>query len=421
MRCIMFFLAIKHLVSRKRQSFFTLVGIFFGTAAFVIISGFFGGFKNYLTDQLVSGEAHIKITKNDEKTHPDAIEQGLLRSPLEHMKWIRKPNPRLNVTEIKDPLGWVEKIKATPGVVAVGFQYSTTALITRAGVSQSTHLVGTEPDAQVQITNIASQVISGHFLDLKKGLDLLVIGQTLADDLGVSLNDVVTVTSSNNIVYPMKIVGIFSSGNRQGERGTAYTSLSTAQKIGGQNSKINQISVTVQDYLKAGDIANQWKASSRDKVESWDQANSGFLSIFQTQDLMRYATTSILLLVAGFGIYNILSMVVLQKRKDIAILRSMGFGQNDVLILFLLQGIILGCLGSLLGTSVGYLVCEWLTTLTMSTPESATAIHVNISFNLSIYLQALFLGIGASCIAAYLPSRSAANMTPIDIIRAGAE
>jgi lipoprotein-releasing system permease protein len=417
----MIFLALKHLISRKRQSFFTLVGIFFGTAAFVIISGFFGGFKNYLTDQLVSNDAHIKVTKNDEKTNPETIALALKRDSSEHINWIRKPNPRLNVSEIKDPQGWVKKIKSTPGVIAVGFQYSTTALITKAGISQSANLVGTEPEAQAKITNIESKMIKGNFLELKKGLDLLVIGQTLSEDLGVSVDDVVAVTSSNNIVYPMKVVGIFSSGNRAGDRGTAYTSLSTAQKIGGQNGKINQISVTVNDHLKAGVIANQWKASSRDKVESWDQANSGFLSIFKTQDLMRYATTSILLLVAGFGIYNILSMVVMQKRKDIAILRSMGFDHQDVLILFLLQGIILGCLGSILGTGIGFLVCKWLTTLTMSTPESSVAMNVNISFNLSIYLQALFLGIGASCIAAYLPSRSAANMTPIDIIRAGAE
>lgn len=415
----MIFLALKHLISRKRQSFFTLVGIFFGTAAFVIISGFFLGFRNYLTDQLVSGDAHIKVTKNNEKTDAESIIEVLQRGSGEHLNWLQRPNPRLNVSEIKNPQGWIEKIKSNTEVVAVGFQFSTTALITKSGLSQSASIVGTDIEEQAKITNIASKVIKGSFLDLRKGLDLLVIGETLAEDLGVSVDDFVKVTAANNLSYPMKIVGIFSSGNKQGERATAYTSLTTAQKIASQNGKINQISVKVTDTLRAADIANSWKNFSKDKVESWDQASASFLSIFQTQDIMRYATTTILLLVAGFGIYNILSMVVMQKRKDIAILRSMGFDDLDVLQLFLIQGMILGIVGSFFGILSGYGICRFLETLTMGGPGGVRA--VAMSFDVSIYLQSLLLGIGVSCLAAYLPSKSAARMTPIDIIRAGAE
>ncbi len=415
----MIFLALKHLISRKRQSFFTLVGIFFGTAAFVIISGFFLGFRIYLTDQLVSGDAHIKVTKNNEKTDPEAIIEVLQRGSHEHLAWLQRPNPRLNASDIRNPQGWLEKIKSNSDVLAVGFQFSATALIARAGLSQSASLVGTDIDEQAKITNIESKMVKGSFLDLKKGLDLLVIGKALSEDLGVTVDDSVMVTSSNNLSYPMKIVGIFSTGNIQGEKATAYTSLATAQKVAGQNGKINQISVKVKDPLRAGDIANEWKSFSKDKVESWDQANASFLSIFQTQDIMRYATTTILLLVAGFGIYNILSMVVMQKRRDIAILRSMGFDHIDVLQLFLVQGVILGAIGSALGISTGYLICRALATFTMGGPGGVRA--VSMSFDPSIYIQSLVLGVSVSCLAAYLPSRSAAKMTPIDIIRAGAE
>lgn len=414
----MIFLAFKHLISRRRQSFFTLVGIFFGTAAFVIISGFFLGFRQYLTDSLVSGDAHIKVTKNDEKVDSDIIEDSLSRGD-EYLAWIKQPNPRVIVSDIRNPQGWLEKIKSNPEVVAVGFQFSTTALITKSGISQSAQIIGTEPDQQIQITNIATKIIKGSFLELKKGLDLLVIGETLANDLGVVVDDIVVVTSSNNNSYPMKIVGIYSSGNRHLDRATAYTSISTAQKMTGQNGAINQISVKVKDTLKAAQMADEWKNFSKDKVESWDQANSNFLSIFQTQDLMRYSTISILLLVAGFGIYNILSMVVMQKRKDIAILRSMGFDSGDILKLFLLQGVILGTLGSILGVCVGYVVCRFLATVRMGGPMGSNL--VQIAFNFDIYVKAVCLGIGASCVAAYLPSHSASQMTPIDIIRAGAE
>lgn len=414
----MIFLALKHLVSRRRQSIFTLIGIFFGTAAYVIISGFFLGFREYLTDQLVSNDAHIKVTKNDEKTDTESIIEVLMRNN-EHLAWIRQPNPRINASEIQNPLGWVEKIKSSPEVTAVGFQYSVTALISKAGISQSASLIGTEPDQQVKITNIETKMIKGQFKDLKRGLDLVVLGETLANDMGVTLDDIVTVSSATGLSFPMKVVGIYSLGNRHSERGTVYTSLSTAQKLGAQNGQINQISIKTKDYYKAASIADDWKSFSKDKVESWDQANASFLSIFQTQDIMRYSTITILLLVAGFGIYNILSMVVMQKRRDIAILRSMGFDAEDILVLFLLQGSILGTLGSFLGVFVGYFICGYLETLTMGGPAGGT--HMHIAYDYDIYVKAVVLGIGASMIAAYLPSRSASLMTPIDIIRAGAE
>lgn len=415
----MVFLALRHLFARKRQSLFTLVGIFLGTASFVLISGFFLGFQNYLTDQLVSNDAHIKVSKNDEKTSPEAISQALMRFPGERIHWIRAPNPRLNSTEIKNQLGWVERIKSTRDVEAVGIQYTTTALISKAGISQSASLIGVEPEAQLKITNIGERIVKGDFADLRRGMDLVVIGETLADDLGVGLEDIINVTASSGSNYPMKIVAIYSSGNRMGDRGTAYTSLSTAQKVGRQNGAISQISVRVKDPNRAAEIAERWKNVSLDKVESWDQANASFLSIFQTQDMMRYGTITVLLMVASFGIYNVLSMVVMQKRRDIAILRSMGFEHSDVLKLFLLQGVILGLLGSLLGLGIGFAICKFLSTLTMTTPQGSSSI--NMSFDLAIYTKALALGIGASCVAAYLPSRSAAKMTPIDIIRAGAE
>jgi lipoprotein-releasing system permease protein len=413
------FLAFKHLLFRKRQSFFTLLGIFFGTSAFVVISGFFLGFQNYLTDQLVSGDAHIKITRNDERIDSEIIIDSLRKDESEHFSWIRKPNPRLNITEINNPQGWMEKAKMHPDVIAASFQFSTTVLISKAGISQSANLIGTDIDQQLKITNIGSKVTEGKFEDLKRGMDNIVIGETLARDLGITIDDTVQVSASGVGLQPMKVVGIFASGSRQSERGTSYTSLTTAQKVAGRTGAINQISVRVRDSLNAGSIATEWKSRSKDKVESWDQSNASFLSIFQTQDLMRYATTTVLLLVAGFGIYNILSMVVMQKRKDIAILRSMGFDDGDVLKLFLLQGVLLGIIGSLAGIGAGFGLSIFLSNFSMATPTGT--ITVNMSFDPQIYVIAVAFGIVTSCIAAYLPSRSAASMTPIAIIRAGAE
>jgi len=414
----MIYLAFKHILNRRRQSLFTLLGIYFGTAAFVVISGFFLGFREYLIGELVSGDAHIKITKNDEKID-DVMLAGFLKEPQEMFAWVQPPTSKLRELTIYNPLGWQELIQAHPAYSASEFLFSTTVLMTKAGASYSSTLIGVEAEQHLRITNIKEKMLHGDFSQLSRGMDLIVIGKSLADELALRLDDHVNVTSPLGQQFSMKVVGIFSGGSRMMERGSVYTGLTTAQKVAGQVGKINQISVRVKDHTVASSIANEWKSFSREKVESWDQANASFLSIFATQDMLRYATTSIILIVAGFGIYNVLSMVVMQKRRDVAILKSFGYEDSDILKLFLVQGITLGVIGSLLGTASGVLITQYLSTLTAGGPMGASKLRM--SFDVSIYYRAILLGVGASLIAAYIPSRFASRMTPIEIIRSGAD
>lgn len=414
----MIYLAIQHIINRRRQSLFTLLGIFFGTAAFIVISGFFLGFREYLIEQLVSGDAHIKITKSEEKLDATTI-ANYLKEPQEVFLWTELPNSKINDLDIYNRLGWMELIQSHPSFVAAEYQYSTTVLLERAGSSYSCTLTGVQADQHIKITNIKDKIIAGDFEELSRGMDLIVIGKALAEEMAVKVDDHINVVSSLGQSFSMKVVGIYSSGNRMGEKINAYTGLSTAQKISAQVGKINQISVRVKDYSIASKIADEWKTFSREKVESWDQANANFLSIFKTQDMLRYATTSVILLVAGFGIYNVLSMVVMQKRKDVAILKSIGYDNSDILKLFLFQGIALGAIGSILGALTGFLITKYLSTLTLSGPMGVQ--KISMSFDPSIYYRAILLGVGASIIAAYIPSRSASRLAPIEIIRSGAE
>lgn len=411
----MIFLAIKHLTKRKKQTIFTILGVFMGSIAFVVISGFFGGFKLFMTNSLVAGDAHIKITQNDEKLDPTYIKETLKPKGV-LAKWVREPNPRIDLQEIKNVSGWINRLENDSQVKAVGKQYSTTGVAKNAGVSLSVSVIGVQPEKQVLITNIGEKIVQGNIVDIGRGNDRVAIGVSLSEELSVGMGDTLRITASDGQIYGLKIVAVFDMGNANANKTNVYTSVSSAQRIGNENGKINQISVRIDDYQSAAALATQWKSRSRDKVESWDQANSNTLSIFVLQDFMRYLIIAIILLVAAFGIYNILNMVVSQKRKDIAILRSMGFDENDILKLFLFQGVFLGIVGSILGVFFGYLVCLYLQTLSFGPSGKLT-----IAFGASIYLTALGLGVFVSALASYLPSRAASKLTPIDIIRSGGE
>jgi lipoprotein-releasing system permease protein len=136
------------------------------------------------------------------------------------------------------------------------------------------------------------------------------------------------------------------------------------------------------------------------------------------QDTIRYSVTIAILVISGFGIYNILNVLINQKKREIAILRSIGYESNDINLIFLIQGVILGLVGSILGMLVGYLICLKLSTLSFNSPYLSTKTgKMLISYDLKIYFQAFFLAIFSTLLASILPARSAGKLQPIEIIR----
>ncbi|HEX7674086.1 MAG TPA: FtsX-like permease family protein [Bdellovibrio sp.] len=414
----MVFLAAKHLMARKKQSLVTLLGIFIGTLAFIMISGFFSAQQNYMIDMMVSGDAHIKIQARERLIIKEEVEKFLFPE-YKNFVWLRAPAGRRAAAAIENPPGWYERFKDYTEVVAATSVYTATGLLSNNGTNYSLSITGAKPSEQVKITNIASKIIKGNYLDLEKGTGSIVVGKELASDFAKEVGDTITLTTTDGRQLPFKIVAIFSTGERRAEISQAYTTLTDAQKIGNVSGQISQISVKVKNFRDASKLADSWKATSYDSVQSWDQLNSQLLQMFTTQDMTQYLVTGVIMLVAGFGIYNILNMVVTQKRKDIAILRSMGYESKDIIRLFLLQGALLGLTGGLLGCLASFLFSKALGDIHMGGPFSGAT--MTIDFNIYTYLQALLISNGAALLASYLPSRNASKLTPIEIIRSGAE
>jgi lipoprotein-releasing system permease protein len=155
---------------------------------------------------------------------------------------------------------------------------------------------------------------------------------------------------------------------------------------------------------------------SSDTVESWDQRYKSRLEMMKTQDTIRNITTISFIIIIAFGIYNILNMAVNHKTKDIAILRSIGFNQNDTVFLFLIQGALLGLIGGILGVSAGFGICKLLESMKIQMgPRTMT-----IAWDIAIYLKAFFLVTFSALIASYFPAKAAGKLSPIEIIRGAA-
>lgn len=411
----MFFLAIRHLLSRKRQSALTLVGIVLGTAAYVVISGMMLGFQSFIVDQLVNNDAQIRISPREEIITEHSMDEDFYGAGA-LVNWIAPPSGRRDNAYILYPRSWFDRMDEMPEVAAYSQQLVAQVIVTRAKVAKAARLVGSDPSRQSQVTNIDKYMVKGRFADIGISGNRILVGDGLLKQLGAAVPETLLLSVGKGQAQPFKVVGSFHLGVKNLDESMIFGALADVQKLNGTPSRISDIAVRLHDVGAAGDLASSMNILSEEKVQSWDQANEGIMSVFRTQDIVRNSMTISILIVAGFGIYNILSMAVNHKRREIAILRSIGYESKDIVTLFLTQGVILGALGGIIGCALGYGICEIMARIPIA-ERGLGGNRMIIVFFPGIYVRGFLLAFGSASVASFLPARAAGKLSPIDIIR----
>lgn len=414
----MIFLSLRYLLDRRRQTLFTLLGVFFGTTAYVAVSGFFLGFQGYLVEQLVNNSAQVHIQARQDYLSEHKLDRAFYGTDFAHVFWMSPPIGLEGFLGVQNPQSWYARLRADPRVEAFSPQLSAPALFSNGETSFSSSLIGCDPLQQAKVTSIAEYMVEGQFSDIAAGGNRIILGDELAKRIGAGLNENINVAVGKNTPIPFKVVGRYSLGNRNGDL-AAYAAIGDVQLLNQTPNRVNEIAVRLKDYTQAAAIATAWSKIAPELTESWDQMMANILSMFKVQNALRYSMIAVVLIVAGFGIYNVLNMTVNQKRQDIAILRSMGYDTFDIVMLFFMQGLILGITGGVLGLICGYFLCLYLQTISFSGPMASRPTTLHISLDASIYFQAAALALLAASVASILPARSAGKLTPIEIIRAG--
>ena len=412
----MLFLAIKQLLARPRQTLLALLGITFGTAAFLILSGMMLGFREYLIQRLINTTAHVSIKAEESVIEEHSLDRYFFPGAL--VKWLVSPVSHNEPPHIEYPQGWFDRLDADNNVLAYAPQITAQVLVSRGKLTRNIVLIGVEAQKQVRATDVQDDMTVGKFLELDKGGFQVIIGESMAQKLGVHIDDTLNIVTIKGTVVPAKVAGFFSTGMTQIDDVTAYAPIHYVQLANQTPGQVSQIIVKLKDITQARKIADQWASISREKVESWDEANANFFQVFKMQDMIRYILSFVVLTIAAFGIYNILNMMILQKRGEIAILRSMGYEAMDIIQLFLSQGLILGFLGGLLGSGLGTLVCLYIETVSFSAGVGVTKInHMLIAWHFSHYAIGFSLAFLSGLVAGFLPARAASRLNPIDILR----
>jgi lipoprotein-releasing system permease protein len=383
-------IALKHLLSRKRQSLVSLLGIILGTGFFLAISSLMVGSEKDFLRRLVDNSPHITISDD-------------FRSPR-----IQPAEKELAAIEIRSKPG----IQASEMLVGQG-------LVTFAGKDTGVTLNGVIPEDLRLVSTIEQYLISGKVDDLITNPDGVLLGSELAKNLAIKKGDIFTVVGPSGTVRNLKVLGIFRTGRRSYDENQVFIHITRAQSLLDRVNRINSIIVKIPKPSEALSLSREIENRFMYKSISWQEASEDLLSTFKIRNTIMYTVVSAVLIVAAFGIYNVISTVVLEKQRDIAILKSIGFEPTDILKIFLLQGIILGVVGCALGLPFGMGLMGALMNIKFTPPGSTQVVGMPVDWGILQFLIAISFALGASILAAYLPARKAAKVNPVDIIRGG--
>lgn len=413
---IIFSISKKHLLTRKRQSIVAALGVTFGIGAYIILMSFMTGLNGLLDDLILNRTPHIHIF-NEVSSNPNQP-IDVANDSDESMIVVHSVKPRQETSRVHNALAIISELNKRSDVLKATAMVQANAFYLGGATKLNGALMGINVQDEVDYYNLSNYVTDGQALDLKKTQNGILIGKGVADKLSLNKGDLVQVANTRGDIYSLKIVGFFQSGLAQVDDVQSYVNIKTAQRILGESSNfITDINVKLLDMAKAPDVGRQLEREYGVHAVDIQTANAQFDTGSEIRSLISYAVSFTLLLVAGFGIYNILNMMIYEKLNDIAILRATGFSSSDVRWIFLNQALMIGIVGGILGLLIGLFVSYLISIAPFETTAMPTVKTFPVNFNPSYYSTGLIFALISTFMAGILPARKAGRIDPVDIIR----
>lgn len=405
-----------HLQTRLKQTSVAALGVTFGIGTFIIMMGFMTGLNGLLDGLVLNRTPHIHIYNEIKPTEVQPIE--LSEEFLGNFNIIRNVKPKESLVRVHNALPLIselEKDKRVKGVTAQAIA----RVFYVAGSIQLTGVVnGIDIMKEINLFNFGDYIISGSGEDLLKSNNGILLGAGIAKKMSVSKGDKINVSTPDGGTFPLKIVGIYQSGLAEVDNTQSFVNLKTAQQLLGENNNyISDINVKLYDMDLAPEMSKELMKSFDLTAKDIQTANAQFETGTSIRNLITYAVSITLLIVAGFGIYNILNMMIYEKMNDIAILKATGFSGSDVKKIFISQAVIIGLIGGLLGLILGFIGSVIIDNAPFNTEAMPTIKTYPISYNPLFYIVGIVFAMISTFLAGYLPSRKAEKIDPVEIIR----
>ncbi len=396
--------ALRFLREGPLQTLFIVSGVSIGVAVIVFMSGLLTGLQANLIKRVLTSQAHVTLQPRDEIARPlrqdgDAAELATIQMPLQRMR----------STDQWQAI--VRTLHDDPEIVAVSPVAAGSALALRGEATRAISLIGIEPETYFRIVRLSDNLTAGT---MRLTSQDILIGIELARYLGVGVGDRLTVTAAARTSGALTVTGIFDLGNRSVNERNVYVSLRTAQNLLDLIGGVTSLEIAVADVYAAEAIARRLQPMTGAAAYSWIATNAQFFSAVQAQSLSSTVIRLFVGLSVALGIASVLVVSVIQRSKDVGILRAMGTSRGQILRIFLIQGGLIGLVGAVAGSGMG---TAGLIVFHDYVRQADGSELIPLVFERSLFIGAGILATLTGVLAAMAPALRAARLDPAAAIR----
>jgi len=406
-----------HLLLRKKQTTVAILGVTFGIAMFILMISFMQGVNQFLEDTMLAATPDIHIF-NDVKTDYSVSIAGEYFKDSNKLVMVNHPKPKEITLNIKNAGGIIADIKRNPLVTAVSPLLTTQVFYNYGPVQINGSIDGVNILEETRLYDLESKMVEGKTDNLLTSDNGIIMGKGLAKKLNVRTGDLISLSTSAGSTMRFRIVGVFQIGIGTIDNVKSYVNLFNMQQLLNKDrSHITDINIRLKNKNLAVAEARRMCRQYGYKSDDWQTNNASIMATFVIRDVLTYVVSITLLMVAGFGIYNIMNMTIANKMKDIAILKAQGFARRDIVQIFLSQSIVIGFLGAVSGIMLGFALSFALSRVPYPANEDVSWKYFPVVFKPAHYIFGVVFGMLTTFLAGFMPSVKASQADPVTILR----
>ena len=404
------------LMARWRQTLVAAVGVTFSITMFIALLSFMSGLNILLDGLILNRTPHILLFNEIKPSEHQPIEKSVSFKGFQN--FIRSIKPKRKRAEITNSGATISALNKDERVLGVAPKI-TAQVFYNVGLVDLTGIInGIDVEEENKLFLFKDYVVSGNFMDLKNIPNSIILGKGVAEKMLVQIGDMIQITTSRGEQVKLRVVGNFQSGIRELDNVQSYCSINTTQKMLGESSNfITDIQKKVKDILTAPAIAKEYEKLFELDAIDIQTANAQFETGSFVRTLISYAVGITLLIVAGFGIFNILNMMIYEKMDSIAILKATGFSGKDVNLIFTTIASTIGIVGGLFGLFFGLGLSALIDLIPFNTASLPAVKTYPVDYDPKFYIIGAVFSLLTTYFAGYFPSRKASRIDPVIIIR----
>ena len=402
--------------ARWKQTLVAAVGVTFSITMFITLLSFMGGLNAMLDGLVINRTPHIRLYNEIQPSERQPAD--LSKEYSTTYNFVTSVKPHRDLQQIRNSDAILQTLRKDARVEGVAPKITAQVFYNAGAVDLNGVINGIDVENENRLFMFKDYVTTGNYMDLKNVSKSIILGKAAADKMMAVPGDVIQITTAKGERMQLKVVGLFESGLQDLDKVQSYTSLSTAQKMLGEpGSYITDLQIRLKDILSAPQLAKEYAKVFDVEAVDIQTANSQFDTGSSIRSLISYAVGITLLIVAGFGIYNILNMMIYEKIDSIAILKATGFSGKDVNYIFISIALSIGVFGGLLGLLFGFGLSMLIDNIPFDTASLPAITTYPMEYNPMFYSIGAVFSIFTTYFAGYFPSRKASKIDPVVIIR----